>query len=113
MSNPARIARSRLYGLGASLLISLFFFHAPAVALTDEQKDDLADACGASYEVCQKTCYGVYSNAKKYGRVSGQIGYDGCKADCVALRKKCNQGVASVRPGKGSTGGAGVLEKSP
>lgn len=81
------------------------------MALTDTEKDDLADACGASYELCQKTCYAKYNTKGKYGRVTGQIGYDGCKADCVGLRKKCNQGIAAGRPGKGSTGDAGVLER--
>ena len=41
-------------GLGvASLLVTLFFFLAPAMAvpLTDEQKDDIADACGAQSDV--------------------------------------------------------------
>lgn len=103
-------------GLGvASLLVTLFFFLAPAMAvpLTDEQKDDIADACGASYNVCNQTCYQKYNNKDKFGRVTGQIGYDGCESDCKGLRKKCNQGVTAVRPNKGSSGGAGVLERQP
>jgi len=103
-------------GLGvASLLVTLFFFLAPAMAvpLTDEQKDDIADACAASYNVCQQTCYQKYNNKDKYGRFTGQVGYDFCKDDCVVHRKKCNQGVAAPRPSKGSSGGGGVLERQP